>query len=67
MLSVDPELESSAMRRLRLAAVTVIYAGKITFVSGIVKVILKLSLSVPHYTWCGKRSLFCAIFLLRQR
>jgi hypothetical protein len=50
------------MRRLRLAAVTVIYAGKVTFVSGIVKVILKLSLSVPHYTWCGKRSLFAPFF-----
>ena len=51
VLSVDPEVESNAKRRLRIFAVTVIYAGKIFFVSGITKVILKLSLSVPQYTW----------------
>jgi hypothetical protein len=37
------------MRRLRIFAMTVIYAGKIFFVSGITKVILKLSLSVAQY------------------
>ena len=51
VLSVDPEVESNAKRRLRIFAVTVIYAGKIFFLSGITKVILKLSLSVPQYTW----------------
>lgn len=39
------------MRRLRLAAVAVIYAGKVTLLSGCIKVILKLSLSVPRYSW----------------
>ena len=51
VLSIDPELESTAMRRLRLAAVAVIYGAKVTLLSGCVKVILKLSLSVPRYTW----------------
>eukprot|EP01043_Picozoa_sp_COSAG02_P007866 COSAG02_NODE_243_length_27457_cov_16.852328_5_plen_106_part_00 len=51
VLSIDPEVESMAMRRLRLAAVAVIYAGKVTLLSGVVKVILKLSLSVPRYSW----------------
>lgn len=51
VLSMDPELESNAMRRLRLAAVAFVYAAKVALLSCCIKVILKLSLSVPQYTW----------------
>ena len=51
VLAVDPEVESTALRRLRIALLAVIYAMKIGFVSLIVKMILKGAMSAPHYAW----------------